>query len=303
MNAPAHYSPRAKFNSAESATLGRHTARASRFILVHQPAASPAPSNLPTPARSRARTVDLNLRPASPHGGAAPEPQRAERSDVRVAKLAHDVNNALTPLVMIFALLHSKISDPSLVKMIETARASFDRAAEMTREALACASGAVFRRHSTELRAIVEEVFALTSQSFPSAIAIEMEAPVELQLLNVCPTSLHRALLNLCINARDAMPTGGRLTLRATSVKNENEAGASASRRYVLFEITDTGTGMPQSMWAKIFDPFFTTKEEGKGTGLGLASVRDFVASHGGKLSIQSEVGLGTTFRILLPAA
>ena len=302
MNAPATYSHRANFNPAESATLGRRTARASRFILVHQPAASPTPSGLPTPARSRPQTVDLNLRPASPHGGAASEPQRAEWSDVRVAKLAHDLNNALSPLVMMFALLRLKISDPSSVTMIETIQASLDRAAEMT-QALAPVRGTAFHRHSAELRGIVEEVFALTSQSFPSTIAIEMEAPAELQLLNVCPTSLHRALFNLCINARDAMPTGGKLTLRATSVENENEAGASASRRYVLFEITDTGTGIPQSMWAKIFDPFFTTKEEGKGTGLGLASVRDFVASHGGKLSIQSEIGLGTTFRIFLPAA
>jgi signal transduction histidine kinase len=118
---------------------------------------------------------------------------------------------------------------------------------------------------------------------------------------------LHRALLNLCVNGRDAMPDGGTLTIRAANVSfDASQTGLTAMARggrYVLFEVSDTGSGIPEAILEKIFDPFFTTKGPGRGTGLGLASVRSIVESHAGLLSVQTEPGKGTTFHILIPAS
>jgi signal transduction histidine kinase len=154
---------------------------------------------------------------------------------------------------------------------------------------------------------LVQEIGAFTKATFPRSLKIQVTAPENLSPILGSAAQLHRALLNLCINARDAMPDGGRLTIRAANVSFEpSPAGPTAVTRgghYVLFEVSDTGSGIPEAILEKIFDPFFTTKAAGKGTGLGLASVRSIVESHGGLLSVQTEPRKGSTFHILIPAS
>jgi CheY-like chemotaxis protein len=146
----------------------------------------------------------------------------------------------------------------------------------------------------------------IIKHTFPLNIRINIHAAKDLWPITGDPTQLHQLLLNLVVNARDAMARGGTLTLSATNVVVGAQFAATsrgaAAGNYVLIEATDTGCGIPESVRERIFEPFFTTKAEGKGTGLGLATVQMVVKSHGGFLSLESEVDCGSTFRIYLPA-
>jgi signal transduction histidine kinase len=197
------------------------------------------------------------------------------------------------------------LEEPAQAAMCEIARKSATRAGDLVRQILAFARGAEEARGPIEPRGVVQEIAAAVRATFPAALRIQTEVAENLAPIVGNATQLHRALLNLCVNARDAMPNGGTLTLRATNVvfdhANIRLPRNGRDGRYVLIEVSDTGSGIPASIREKIFDPFFTTKGAGKGTGLGLASVRSIVESHSGLLSVQSEIGAGTTFRILIP--
>jgi signal transduction histidine kinase len=142
--------------------------------------------------------------------------------------------------------------------------------------------------------------------TFPKNIELSFQMPADLWPVSADATQLDQVLLNLCVNARDAMPDGGKLALRAENVRlDEQPAGLVRDAKpepYVMIQLTDTGHGIPREITDKIFDPFFTTKEPGKGTGLGLATVMGIVKSHGGFLDVRSEVNQGSTFTIHLPA-
>jgi hypothetical protein len=146
----------------------------------------------------------------------------------------------------------------------------------------------------------------IAQKTFPKSIEIRGMFTDDLQSIVSDPTQLHQVLLNLCVNARDAMPQGGSLTLSAENFEvdeNYTFVAADASPgRYVMLSVSDTGTGMPRAMIDRIFDPFFTTKEIGRGTGLGLSTSLGIVKSHGGFISVYSQQGSGTTFKIFLPA-
>lgn len=251
----------------------------------------------------RPRTVELpKLQPASSE--ANPETAGLIKLGKQAARLAHDLNNCLSPAMMLVGILGAELTDPRHLKLIEIARTGMKRAADMNNEVLASAHGHLQNRSSTTApREVMEELYQASVQLVPASVSVQMEAPANLPCLNVCPTRLSRALANLCVNARDAMPDGGILRLFASKVEYEfSQGGATKTRHFVLFEISDTGSGIPDAIRSKIFEPFFTTKAKGKGTGLGLDSVREFVAEHGGKLSVQTQTGVGTSFRILLPA-
>jgi CheY-like chemotaxis protein len=145
------------------------------------------------------------------------------------------------------------------------------------------------------------------AQTFPRNIDIQTNVPTELWLVTGDATQLHQVLLNLCVNARDAMPQGGTLTLGAENIEvDEHLASMNPGAQlgpHLLFRVADTGTGISNETMEKMFDPFFTTKEVGKGTGLGLATVIGIVKSHDGFLTVQSEIGVGTTFKVFVPAS
>ena len=179
------------------------------------------------------------------------------------------------------------------------------RAVDLVRHSRPPPRGVAEERREIDPAVVVREIGAFAKASFPQSLKIQVHAPENLAPIVGSAGQLHRALLNLCVNARDAMPDGGTLTIRAANVSFDPSQTGSRPRhagrpRYMLFEVSDTGSGIPEAILEKIFDPFFTTKGPGKGTGLGLASVRSIVESHAGLLSVQTEnARKGTTFHIL----
>jgi CheY-like chemotaxis protein len=154
---------------------------------------------------------------------------------------------------------------------------------------------------------LMDEMEQMIRSTFPKDIALECVKAPQLWLVLGDATQLHQVLLNLCVNARDAMPEGGSLRLSAANLELDASYASMLSEAtpgpYVVLEVSDTGTGIPPDVLERIFDPFFTTKGVGKGTGLGLSTVHGIVKSHGGLLKVITEPGQGTTFRIYLPAA
>ncbi len=235
--------------------------------------------------------------------------QRLESLGTLASGIAHDFNNILTPILAASQLLPLRLPqlqgrDRQLIDMVET---SARRGSDLVKQILAFASGVEGKRVSLQVRHLLAEVLQVVRQTFPKTIEIHRDIPAtDLWTVAADATQLHQVFLNLCVNARDAMPDGGVLSI---AVKNkfldaaycqinlEAQPGA-----YVVISISDTGTGIPTELLDRIFDPFFTTKEVGKGTGLGLATVLGIVKNHGGFVKVYSQVGQGTKFRVYLPA-
>ncbi len=152
---------------------------------------------------------------------------------------------------------------------------------------------------------IIREIEKLMKETFPKNIEIKVEASEDLHPMLGDPTAINQVLLNLCVNARDAMPNGGTLTIKAENIFIDEEYvkwnPLSKVGDYVVITVSDTGTGIPKDILDKIFDPYFTTKGE-KGTGLGLSIVYSIVRDHGGFINVYSEEGKGTVFKIYIPA-
>jgi CheY-like chemotaxis protein len=173
------------------------------------------------------------------------------------------------------------------------------------KQILSFARGVDGEKASLEIRDVVAEVVKLASDTFPRAISVRSIIPNDLPKIHGDATQLHQVLLNLCVNARDAMPEGGVLTIEATRTELRHRVTEfqpePLSGTFIEMKVSDTGTGIPQEVLPKIFEPFFTTKEHGKGTGLGLPTVLGIVKGHGGFLEVTSEAGEGTTFIVYLP--
>lgn len=232
--------------------------------------------------------------------------QRLESIGTLASGIAHDLNNMLSPILMAAGLLRTNLPEEShdLVSMIETAAG---RAAGVVRQVLTFARGVEGERVLLQPRHLLREIVNVASETFPRNIRIQCDLPKDLGCLEGDATQLHQVLMNLCVNARDAMPDGGTLRIEAGTVDLDGPyasmtPGARAGR-YFTVRVSDTGTGIPQAILGKIFDPFFTTKALGKGTGLGLSTAIGIVKSHDGFLDVRSELGKGTTFGIFLPIA
>jgi PAS domain S-box-containing protein len=233
--------------------------------------------------------------------------QRLEGIGTLASGIAHDLNNILSPILMSCGILRKEFEDEDTLKMLSIIEGSAERGAGIVKQVLTFARGVEGERVLLQLKHLVSELAKVMAQTFPRNIDIQTNFPPDLWPVLGDATQLHQVLLNLCVNARDAMPQGGSIRLSAENVDIDAHfasmnPGAQLGPHVVL-RASDTGTGMSPETMEKIFDPFFTTKEVGKGTGLGLATVIGIVKSHGGFLTVQSELGVGTTFSVFLPAS
>jgi len=233
--------------------------------------------------------------------------QRTESIGLLAGGIAHDINNTLVPIMAATDMLDSLVADADGKQYVSAIRTSAQHGAALVRQLLAFARGAVGQHTDLKLQPLLQDFVGFVAQTFPRGVELTLESPQQPWTVRGDATQLKQVLINLCLNARDAMPNGGRIAIRLENqildeetAKNLREVKPGA---HVILLVTDSGTGMPPAVLDKIFDPFFTTKELGKGTGLGLAAVRGIVKGHNGTIAVESTQGKGTTFRIYLPAS
>ncbi|MFF8800423.1 MULTISPECIES: hybrid sensor histidine kinase/response regulator [unclassified Methylobacterium] len=238
--------------------------------------------------------------------------QKMESLGQLTGGIAHDFNNLLQVVSghneVILALLdHPTIDIARMRRASEAVRAATDRAAKLTHQLLAFSRKQRLEGRLLNLNGLVEGMTEMTGRTLGDDIELKAVLAPELWTTRIDPTQAEVALLNVLINARDAMPGGGTVTMRTENLLIEDEDTALTKTvppgAYVVVSVTDTGTGMPSEILTRVMEPFFTTKGEGKGTGLGLAMVYGFVKQSGGSVKIYSEVGHGTTVRLLFPAS
>jgi two-component system cell cycle sensor histidine kinase/response regulator CckA len=232
--------------------------------------------------------------------------QRLESLGTLAGGIAHDLNNVLAPILMSIALLKLKVNDESGQRLLAMLEMNAERGAQLVRQVLAFGRGAEGDRVLVQPLHIAREIEQIVSDTFPKTQSFELVHVREPWTVTGDPTQLHQVLLNLCVNARDAMPNGGKITLRLeNTVLDETYSSMNHGSKpgsYLAISVTDTGMGIPAQIRDRIFEPFFTTKDIGKGTGLGLSTSLGIVQSHGGFINVISDVGKGSTFRIFLPA-
>lgn len=233
--------------------------------------------------------------------------QRLESIGTLASGVAHDLNNVLAPILMSAPLLREeKLASDLKQKIIDTIEMSAERGAQIVKQVLTFARGVEGERVLVDPRHLIKEMAEIAQQTFPKTIVITTRYAERVDLVEGDQTQLHQVLLNLAVNARDAMPTGGKLLISAENLEVDAHYAAMTPDAkpgpHVLIAVSDTGTGIAAHIMEKMFDPFFTTKEIGKGSGLGLSTVLGIVKSHGGVVTAYS-TPQGTTFRILLPAA
>jgi PAS domain S-box-containing protein len=235
--------------------------------------------------------------------------QRLESIGTLASGIAHDLNNILTPILAVSQLLPLKFPDiySEHEHLLEILEDSARRGAELVKQVLSFARGVEGKRMTLQVKHLIREVVKIVKQTFPRSIEVCMDVAPDLWTVYGDSTQLHQVVMNLCVNARDAMPDGGSLTISAENLLiDENYARMNLEAKvgpYTVITVADTGVGIPKEIVERIFEPFFTTKELGKGTGLGLSTVIGIVKSHGGFVNVYSEVGRGTQFKVYLPAA
>lgn len=232
--------------------------------------------------------------------------QRMESIGTLAGGVAHDLNNMLTPIMMSVECLKRTIRDDGGKKMIDLLERSAKRGAETIRQILTFSRGLGGQKMELQPRYLLKEIENIIRDTFPKSISISVNVPKDVKTIEVDTTQIHQVLLNLCINARDAMEKGGILSIDAQNVDlGAKPRGTDNGKKglFVCISVSDTGTGIAPENLSRIFEPFFTTKELNKGTGLGLSTVNTIVKSHGGFVEVESSLEKGTTFRVFLPAA
>jgi PAS domain S-box-containing protein len=232
--------------------------------------------------------------------------QRMESVGTLASGIAHDLNNILGPIILALQFLRKTFSDEQGIKMLKMLEGTAMRGSDLVKQVLTFARGQEGERTPIQIRHTINDLKKFMQEAFSSDIIVEVNVPNDLWAINADPTQIHQVLLNLAVNARDAMPRGGTITISAENLTlDENYAAMNLDAKpgqYILVSVTDSGSGIPPEIQEKIFEPFFTTKEPGKGTGLGLATVFSIVKSHGGFIKLYSEIGKGTNFRLYFPA-
>ncbi|MGF1935705.1 MAG: hybrid sensor histidine kinase/response regulator [Nostoc sp. ChiQUE02] len=232
--------------------------------------------------------------------------QRMESLGTLASGIAHDLNNALTPMMMTVQLLEARLPDEKSQQWLTIMETNVKRAADLVKQVLWFSRGSVGNFKTLDVRYLISEIEKIIKQTFSRAIEIRIDVPGQ-NLWNIFgdATQLHQVLMNLCINARDAMPHGGILKISAKNfwvdshyARMNIDANVGS---YVMISVCDTGIGIKREIVDRIFEPFFTTKEVGKGTGLGLSTVLGIIKSHSGFVNVVTEVGKGTEFQVCLP--
>jgi len=233
--------------------------------------------------------------------------QRMESIGTLAGGIAHDLNNILAPIVMSVEMLQLKIKDEDTNRWLTMIRENADRGSELIKQVLTFARGMTGERIPVQLKHILKDLVAVLKETLSKSIGIKFDIATDISTIMADPTQVHQVLMNIAINARDAMPHGGSLSINARNVVlDENFVRMDSEVQpgvYVLIDIEDTGIGMSNRVKERIFDPFFTTKEVGKGTGLGLSTAITIVKGHGGFINVYSEIGKGSRFSVYLPAA
>jgi PAS domain S-box-containing protein len=232
--------------------------------------------------------------------------QRLESLGRLASGIAHDLNNVLTPLLIAVQLLKDKLPDPTTRKLLDSLDTNVQRGAKLLKQVLVFGRGVAGQPRPLDLGRIIQEVSLMVQETFPKSIVFESHVPADLWAVNADATQLYQVLLNLCVNARDAMPNGGYLSIFLTNVTLSQlyvrlPEGVKPGP-YILIKVMDTGTGIPLEIQNRIFDPFFSTKAPDKGTGLGLSTCYGIVRSHGGFINVSSKVGAGSVFKVYVPA-
>ncbi len=223
--------------------------------------------------------------------------QRLESIGNLAGGIAHDLNNVLAPILMSVALLKEDETDPERLDTLHTVEECARRGADLVRQVLTYARGSDGAQTAVDVGALLPTVARVLRETFPRGIVLQVDVAPHLPLVMGDATQLHQVLMNLAVNARDAVGATGRVTLRAS------QGTADDGRPTVVLEVEDNGGGIPPSVQEQMFDPFFTTKAVGHGTGLGLSTVQSIVRAHHGRVWVSSEVGAGTVFQVSLPAA
>lgn len=232
--------------------------------------------------------------------------QRVESIGMLAAGIAHDLNNMLAPIVFAVPMLRSSLSDPDDLKILDSVEKSAARGADLVKQILGFVHDSGSQLQPTQIKHLLRDIINLIEQTFPKSIELRHKFPGDLWPVLGNATQIHQVLLNLCVNARDAMPQGGTLSIIAANRRlDEAEAASIPGGRagaWTVLEVGDTGTGIPPEILEHVWAPFFTTKCEGQGSGLGLSTVRGIVVNHNGFVELRTKVGCGTTFRVYLPA-
>jgi len=230
--------------------------------------------------------------------------QKMESLGTLAGGIAHDFNNILGSIIGYLGLVKEDLPpEGTLRQYFEVVERSALRASELTRQLLGFARRGKFTVQRVQLKTLCEEVLSLFRSTLHDRIEVRTRFPEDLPEVEGDPAQLQQVVLNLCMNAKDAMPQGGILTLELgeTLAGDPTSQGPPDLRRYVVLTVRDTGVGMDEYVKSRVFEPFFTTKEPGKGTGLGMAMVYGIVRNHGGFVDLHSEVGKGTTVQVYLP--
>jgi PAS domain S-box-containing protein len=232
--------------------------------------------------------------------------QRMESIGTLAGGISHDINNVLTPIMLASQVLKEKFSDKESQKLLNIIEKSTQRGASLVKQVMSFARGVDGEHTALQVTHLIYEIKKIAEETFPRSIEIRIGISKDTWFISGNATQLHQVLMNLCVNARDAMSNGGILYISTENfLVDESYTKMNTEARigpYMVITVSDTGTGIPPSILDRIFEPFFTTKEPDKGTGLGLSTVLAIVKSHRGFIRVNSEVGKGTTFKIYLPA-
>jgi len=232
--------------------------------------------------------------------------QRLESIGRLAGGIAHDLNNVLAPVLLSIELLRARMPDEEAGRILDLIESSTRRGASLVKQILTFARGAKGERSVVQLGEVIRETLALGREAFPRSIQVQSAVAPDLWSISGDRTQLHQVLMNLCVNACDAMSEGGVLEVRAENrwvdLPRPHAQRTAQPGPYVVLSIRDTGYGISPDLLDRIFEPFFTTKEFGKGTGLGLATALGIVENHDGYISVQSELGKGSCFEVFLSA-
>lgn len=232
--------------------------------------------------------------------------QRVECIGTLAGGIAHDLNNVLAPILMSIDLLRMYVENPEGLEILDMVEKSTCHGAEMVKQVLSFARGLEGHVVEIQITHIIKDLLRIVEDTFPKNVSISGQLENDLWLIKADPIQIHQVLLNVCLNARDALPEGGHIAVKVANVILDEHHAAMNSEvnggRYLKIDIEDNGHGIPKDIIDRIFDPFFTTKEMGKGTGLGLSTSLAIIQSHGGFIRAYSDPGMGASFRIYLPA-